>query len=186
MTTTDETVALEPDTETLDPLTTTPERPEADDGNETGEPDKDNRDRDFTKYRKLHSDLADYVNAHSGLEPVTANQVKAILYLRPDFNNTPEQAAERQARKDKKAAEEAKYAHLSDDQRKKVKAAERTREQADRMAKRAAEAQAEAEAVLSQANPGEDIASQVESVQEGVVSPEAEPERKRGIGRRNR
>lgn len=184
MTVTDE-VATEPTEDTSDPLTTTPE-PAADDGNDTGEPDKDNRDRDFTKYRKLHSDLATYVNEHSGLDPVTPNQVKAILYLRPDFNNTPEQKAERDARKAKKAAEEAKYAHLSDDQRKKVKAAERTREQADRMAKRAAEAQAEAEAVLSQANSSEDIAGQVEQTQAAVSEPEAEPERKRGIGRRNR
>jgi hypothetical protein len=182
MTVTDEVLTAAEPTEDVPEATT----PEADTGNDSGDPDKDNRDRDFTKYRKLHSDLANYVNEHSGLEPVTANQVKAILYLRPDFNNTPEQAAERQARKDKKEAEEARYKGLTDDQKKKVKAADRTREQADRMAKRAAEAQAEAEAVLAQANPGEDIASQVEQTQAEVETVEPEPDRKRGIGRRNR
>jgi hypothetical protein len=50
------------------------------------------------------------------------------------------------------------------------------------MAQRAAEAQAEADALLAQANSGEDIAGQVEQQQAEVET--VEPERKRGIGRR--
>lgn len=178
MTTTDETVDLAPETE-------------VDSGNDTGEPDKDNRDRDFTKYRKLHEDLANFVNANSGLDPITPNQVKAILYLRPDFNNTPEQKAERDARKARKAAEEAEYEGLTDEQKKAKKAAKRANDQLARMQERAAAAQAEAERVLATNNGAEDIASAVEQAQantEAVVDPEPEPEpeRKRGISRRNR
>lgn len=174
MTVTDESVAVEPETEAV--------ATDVDNGNDSGEPDKDNRDRDFTKYRKLHEDLANYVNAHSGLDPVTPNQVKAILYLRPDFNNTPEQKAERDARKARKAAEEAEYAGLTDEQKKAKKAAKRAAEQAQRMAARAAEAQAEAERLLAQSQGTEDIAAQVESAQADASEPE--PERRPRISKR--
>ncbi|AAN02124.1 gp70 [Mycobacterium phage Barnyard] len=176
MTVTDESVAVEPDTEAV--------ATEADNGNDSGEPDKDNRDRDFTKYRKLHEDLANYVNEHSGLDPITPNQVKAVLYLRPDFNNTPEQKAERDARKARKAEQAAKYKGLTDEQVKKVKAAERAQEQAQRMAARAAEAQAEAEALLAQSQSGgEDVAAQVEAAQSEAVEPD-QSERRPRIGKR--
>lgn len=146
------------------------------------------RSRDFSKVSELHTDLADYVNAHSGLEPVTASQVKALLYLRPDFNKTPEQAEKSAARAARQEIEKARYAGLTDDQKKARKAAERANEQASKFAERARKAQEDADRLLSQANPGEDIASQVEAAQQ---TPEPEvpadsEERPRRIGRRGR
>src|ERR1700754_2482579 len=101
------------------------------------------KDRDFSKVRVLHEELAAYINAHSGLDPITANQVKAVLYLRPDFNNSPEQATKREERKARKAEAEAKYAGMTDDQKKRAKQAEKAQAQANRYADRAAKAQAE-------------------------------------------
>lgn len=168
----------------------------ADSGEETVT-EKKKRDRDFSKVRKLHTDLAAYVNEHSGLDPVSANQVKAILYLRPDFNNTPEQESERAVRAQKKAAEDARYAGLTDEQKKARKAADRATATAEKMAARAKQAQDDADRLLAQANSGEDIAGQVEAQQESVPDPNpdpltATPEEtshsggRRGIGRRNR
>ena len=45
-------------------------------------------DRDFTKFNKMHQEIADYVNANSGLDALTPNQVKAVLLLRADFANS--------------------------------------------------------------------------------------------------
>lgn len=163
---------------------------------ESGEPEKASRDRDFTKVRELHKELAEYINANSGLEALTPNQVKAVLYLRTDFNNTPEQVAKRDERKARKAAEEQRYAGLNDEQKKARKAAERANEQAAKMAERARKAQEDADRLLADANAGEDIASQVEAAQESVPDPltttpevpddTAEDRPRRGIGRRNR
>jgi uncharacterized phage infection (PIP) family protein YhgE len=160
---------------------------------ETGETEAGKpRDRDFSKVRELHKELAEYVNTHSGLDPITPNQVKALLYLRPDFNNTPEQAQKRAERKARKEAEDARYKGLTDEQKKARKAAERATEQANKMAERARQAQADADRLLAQANSGEDIAAKVESVQAASSVGTAEgsddtPDKpKRGIGRRNR
>lgn len=143
---------------------------------EDGDDDKDNRDRDFSKVRDLHTELADYINGNehfkaAGLDNVSAGQIKAVLYLRTDYNNSPERVAAREAKRVAKEAEKAKYAGLSDDQVKKVKAADRAKSQADKLAERAKKAQEDAARLIAEANSGEDIAAQVESTQNGVQSP---------------
>lgn len=88
--------------------------------------------RDFTTTNDLHAEIADYVNANSGLEPVTPSQVKAVLALRIEHMKSPERAAARaqkqaerdQAKRDREAAE-ARYAGLTDEQKAAVKKAER-------------------------------------------------------------
>ena len=128
-------------------------------------------ERDFTKYRPAHQELADYVNARSGLDPISPNQVKALLALRTDFNNTPEIREQREARKIELAAEKAKFNGMTDAQIKAEKAARRADAQAKKLLERVAEAQAKAEALRNaQAASGEDLASAVESAQNGEDS----------------
>ena len=129
---------------------------------------KTERGRDFSKFRPAHQELADFVNAHSGLDPISPNQVKALLALRTDFNNTAEVKAQREARKAELAAEKAKFNGMTDAQIKAEKAARRAEAQAAKLQARVAEAQAKAEALRNaQAASGEDLASAVESAQNG-------------------
>src|SRR4051812_24625421 len=89
---------------------------EADDEptSESGEKRKGRkRDLDFTKVRENHQELADYVNAHSGLDPISANQVKALLTLRSDFTDTPEQKAKREAAAQARKEAAKKYEGLT-------------------------------------------------------------------------
>lgn len=89
-------------------------------------------DRDFTTVNELHVEIANYVNARSNLPPVTPHQVKAVLALRTDHMRSPERVAARQAAQaardqaqQERAAQEAKYAGLTDEQKAAVKKAER-------------------------------------------------------------
>jgi hypothetical protein len=177
----------------LEGVEETPAETTAPESTDNGEDDSKGKDRDFSKVRQLHIDLACYVNEHSGLEPISANQVKALLYLRGDFNDSPERQAARAAKKAQRDAEAKKYEGMSDDQIKRHKQASKAQEAAERADKRAKEAKERADKLLKEAEGGEDIAGQVESVQNGVESPDpltADPEGlsdakpKRGINRR--
>lgn len=138
------------------------------------------RERDFSKFRPAHQELADYVNAHSGLDPITPNQVKALLALRIDFNKLPEQVSTREARKSEREAAKTKYDGMSADQVKAAKAAERAERQAAKLEARVMEARAKAEALRSSVTAsGEDLAAAVEAAQATDES-----EEKRRIGRR--
>ena len=149
------------------------------------------RERDFTKFRPSHQELADYVNMHSGLEPITPNQVKALLALRVDFNNLPEQIAKRDERKKQREAEKTKYAGMSPEQVKAQRAADRAEKQAEKLQARVAEARAKAEALRSSATAsGEDLVAAVEAAQStepamaGTDSTAGDNQGKRRIGRR--
>jgi len=132
---------------------------------------KTERSRDFSTFRPAHKELADYVNAHSGLTPISPNQVKALLALRTDFNNSPEVKARREERKAQIAATKVQFAGMTEAQIKAEKAARRAEAQAARLQARVAEAQAKAEALrTAQAASGEDLASAVESAQNGEDS----------------
>lgn len=159
-------------------------------------PDQDNtteakkRERDFTKFRPSHQELADYVNMHSGLDPITPNQVKALLSLRVDFNNLPEQIAKRDERKQQREAEKSKYAGMSPEQVKAQRAADRAEKQAEKLQARVAEARAKAEALRSSATAsGEDLVAAVEAAQSPMPemmedSTAGDNQGKRRIGRR--
>jgi hypothetical protein len=98
------------------------------------------KDRDFEKTNEFHAKYAEYVNMYSDLqEEVTPGLVKAVLLLKPDFLQSPEWAAQQEARKAElaekkaererkaaeKAARDARYANLTDEQKKVLKKAER-------------------------------------------------------------
>lgn len=90
------------------------------------------KDRDFTKVNEQHVRLAEFMNKESGLSPVKPNHVKAMLALQKDFATSPEEVnrrAELKASREKAKAEKetkaARYAGLTDDQRKALKKAER-------------------------------------------------------------
>jgi hypothetical protein len=141
------------------------------------------RERDFTKFRPSHQELAEFVNANSGLDPITPNQVKALLALRIDFNNLPEQVAKRDERKTDREAAKTKYAGMNADQIKAAKAAERAERQATKLEARVVEAKAKAEALRSSVTAsGEDLAAAVEAAQ--ADSDADESGEKRRIGRR--
>jgi hypothetical protein len=144
------------------------------------------RERDFTKFRPAHQELADFVNEHSGLDPITPNQVKALLALRIDFSKLPEQIAKRDERKSEREASKTRYAGMSADQIKAAKAAERAERQAAKLEARVVEAKAKAEALRSSVTAsGEDLAAAVEAAQ--ATTPESDDdsgEGKRRIGRR--
>lgn len=147
------------------------------------------RERDFTKFRPAHQQLADYVNQHSGLEPITPNQVKALLALRIDFNNLPEQVEMRKVRKAEREAEKQKYAGMSAEQVKAQRAADRAEKQAAKLEARVAEARAKAEALRSSTTmDGSDLIAAVEAAQQTdptpVMEPETEHTGKRRLGRR--
>lgn len=145
------------------------------------------RERDFSKFRPAHQELADFVNANSGLDPITPNQVKALLALRIDFNNLPEQISQREVRKQEREAAKTKYAGMNAEQVKAAKAAERAERQATKLEARVAEAKAKAEALRSSVTAsGEDLAAAVEAAQsDHSDQADTEPsEEKRRIGRR--
>ena len=149
-----------------------------DEKNESGETGR-KRDRDFTKFKENHKELADFVNEHSGLDAVTPNQVKAILTLRADFNNTPEQVSKREQRKAELEAEKKKYEGMTDEQIKAAKAADRVEKQVTKMEARIQEARAKAQALREGKDAsGADLAAQVEAEQNG-----SEEGGKRRIGR---
>lgn len=163
------------------------------DGDEEGKAGR-KRDRDFTKFTTFHKELSEFVNANSGLESLTPNQVKAVIALRTDFNDTPEQEAKRAEAKRKREEEAKKYEGLTDEQKKAAKAAEKIDKQAASLEKRLAEARARAKAMREgKEATGEDLAAAVTSAQNGSVeseaTPQVEPEPeaeapKRKIGRR--
>lgn len=131
-------------------------------------PTRKKRDRDFSKFRPQHAELAAYVNERSGLPPVSPQQVKAILALRTDFNNTADQIAKREQRKAELLAERNKYAGMTDEQIKAAKAADRVERQAAKLRKRLDEALAKADSIRhgSEAT-GDDLAAAVEAEQHG-------------------
>lgn len=151
------------------------------------------RERDFSKHTVAHQELADFVNAdekfvEAGIAPVNANQVKAILALRTDFNDTPEKIAERAARKAEREELEKKFAGLTKEEIVAEKAAARAETQAAKLQKRVEEALAKAAALREGKDAsGADLAAEIEASQNGSVpEPEAdsEDEPKRRIGRR--
>ena len=154
--------------------------------------EKDNRDRDFTKVRPLHTELAAFVNGNehfkaAGLPEVSPNQIKAVLYLRADYNNSPEREAERERKRAVAEAEKAKYAGLSDEQTKQVKAAQRKADSAAKMAERAKAAQAEADELIAKAratNGGTSVADEVEAAQNGSETPSGSGKSRPGIKRK--
>lgn len=146
--------------------------------------DEKKRERDFSKFRPAHQELADFVNANSGLDPISPNQVKALLALRIDFNKLPEQIAKRVERKAEREAEKSKYAGLTPEQVKAQRAADRAERQAAKLEARVAEAKAKAEALRSSVTAsGEDLAAAVEAAQ-SEPEPTETGESKRRIGRR--
>lgn len=146
---------------------------------------KRGRKRDFTKSSEHYDNLTEFVNGHedwtsAGLGTVTPLQVKAILALRTDFNNTPEQVALREQRKAEKQAEEAKYDGLSKEQIKAQKLADRAEKQAEKLQEKAREALEKAQALKAQATgSAEDLQAVVESEQDEAD----EPKKRRGLRR---
>ena len=168
------TAAVEPDEDT----TGEENENETEEGGERGR----KKDRDFTKFRDSHRELADYVNANSGLPAVSPNQIKAILALRSDFNNTPEQVAKREEAKQRREAEAKKYEGMSDEQIKAAKAADLVEKQVAKMEARIQEAKAKAAALREgKEASGTDLAAQVEAQQNGAKT--SEDSGKRRIGR---
>lgn len=142
------------------------------------------RERDFTKFRPAHQELADFVNENSGLDPISPNQVKALLALRVDFNKLPEQVEKREQRKTEREAEKQKYAGMSAEQVKVQRAADRAEKHAAKLEARVAEAKAKAEALRSSATmDGTDLVAAVEAAQteqdDNIEAPS-----KRRLGRR--
>ena len=145
--------------------------------------DKKKRERDFSKFRPAHQALADYVNMHSGLDPITANQVKALLALRIDFNNQDEQVSARAERKILREAEKTKFDGMTPAQIKAQRAIDRAEKQTAKLEARVVEARAKAESLRDATSAsGEDLALAVEQAQ--ATMPEAEDNGKRRIGRR--
>lgn len=147
---------------------------------------KRGRVRDFTKSSPHYDELADFINANSGLDAVTPLQVKATLALKTDFANLPEQKAAREARKAQREAEAKQYEGMSDDQIKAAKAAKRVEAQAEKLAARAKEALEKAQKLQNAAaGSGEDLAAFVESQNaKAAESASTESKKRRGIGRR--
>jgi len=142
------------------------------------------RDLDFTKVRDSHQELADYVNANSGIDPVSANQVKAILTLKQDWAATPEQEAKREAAKEAREEAAKKYEGLSADQIKIEKAAEKAEKQAAKLRERVEEALARAKAIREGTEAsGEDVAAAVQADQNGAT-PEFSEAESEGTGRK--
>ena len=128
--------------------------------------------RDFSKFRPSHEELAKFVNddedfKKAGIDPVTPNQVKAILALRTDFNNTPEKQAERAARKAELEAEKKLYEGMSPEEVAVEKAARKAEKEAEKLEKKIAEARAKADAIRSAKSvSGTDLKAAVEANQE--------------------
>ena len=186
MTVTDDTTQLE--------ATESDEHETPEDG-ESAE-DAAKRGRDFTKVRDYHEQLANFINDRSGLEPVTANQVKAVLALRTDYGNTDEAKQARAERAAQRKAEASKYEGMSEAQKTAAKASNRATLQAQRLQAKADEAVKRAAELAAQASgSGEDLQAVVEAQQNGEDSNEdglvfQEPTdsedapKKRSLGRR--
>jgi hypothetical protein len=123
-------------------------------------------DRNFQTFNKMHQEVADYVNAHSGLDAVSPQQVKAVLLLRADFANSDEQKQLREAHKAEREAEKKVFEGLDPEDVKAIKAANRAKASLALAEARAAEALARA-AELRTANEasGEDLAAAVGDAQ---------------------
>lgn len=133
-------------------------------------------DRDFTKHNDQHLELANYVNANSGLDAVTPFQVKAIQLLATDFRNSPEAIAARDERKKAREAEKKEFEGLDDDDVKAIKAARRATENAAKLQEKANAALERAKAVQTASEAsGEDLEAAVNGAQE-----ESAPKRRPG------
>lgn len=163
----------------------------AEETTETASEGSRKREHDFTKVRPFHEEIASFINAHpkyleAELGNITPNQVKAVLLLRTDFANTPEQVAEREAKKAAAEAEKKLYEGLTDDQIKAAKAVKKAEEAEARLLKRAAEARANAERLRTEASAsGSDLAAAV-AAQQGESADEGDEDtsRRRGLGRK--
>lgn len=151
---------------------------------ENAEPKKRGRkpgsgDRDFNKTNTQQEQLAEYINVHSGLPPVSANQVKAVLALRGDFAQLPEQKAAREQRAAERKAVEAKYAGLTPEQIKATKAADRAEKHVAKLQERANAEAAKAKALREAATgDGASLAAAVEAQAEDAT-PKKRPTRNR-------
>lgn len=135
-------------------------------------------DRDFTKHNDQHLELANYINANSGLDAVTPFQVKAVQLLSSDFRNSPEAVAARDERKKAREQEKKEFAGLDDNDVKAIKAARRAAENAAKLAEKANAALERAKAVQTASEAsGEDL--------EATVNGAAESAPKRRPGRRS-
>lgn len=129
------------------------------------------RERDFTKFRPSHEELADFINNHPEWKAaeqgdVTPNQVKAILALKTDFNDTPEKRAEREARKRELEEEKKLFAGMTPEQIAQEKAARKAEKQAEKLQAKIDEARKRAEELRSgKAASGADLAAAVEANQ---------------------
>jgi len=173
-------------------MTDTLEAPaNAADETETETKGKRGRTRDFTKSSEYYDKLAEFANSNSdwqaaGLGTVTPLQIKAVLALRTDFANLPEQKAARERAKAEREAEAKKYEGMSDEQIKAAKAAARAEKQAAKFKAKADEAIAKAEQLKAAASgSAEDLAAVVASAQENAESTETESEpKRRGLRRK--
>ena len=135
------------------------------------------RERDFSKFTEKHQELADFVNADSDFQKaeltnVTANQVKAILALRTDWGNSPEQAEARAARKAAKEEEAKQYEGLNPEQIKLLKQAKTAEAQEAKLQKRIDEAKDKAAKFRAAANgSGEDLAAIVAEQEAAAEKP---------------
>ena len=150
------------------------EKPDTEDAEAAADAAEKKNGRDFTKFRPSHQGLADFVNANedfkkAGLGDVTPGQVKAILALRTDFNDTPEKRAEREARKKELEAEKALYANMTPEEIAVEKAARKEEKQAAKLEAKIAEARAKAAKIRESKNvSGADLAAAVEANQAGA------------------
>jgi hypothetical protein len=150
-------------TDTLEHTDVEGEESESESGGKRGR----TADRDFTKHNDSHQELADFVNAHSGLDAVTPFQVKAIQLLATDFRNSPEAIEARKVRKAARDAEKKEFEGLDDDDVKAIKAARRAEENAAKLREKANAALERAKAVQTASDAsGEDLAAVVNGAQD--------------------
>lgn len=170
-------------TVTADEDTTAAEATGSENGDET---DDEKKSRDFSKFTEKHKELADFINANEDyqkaeLSAITPQQVKAVLALRTDFNDTPEVKAERAKRKAEREEEKKQFEGLSAEQIKAEKAARRAEATADKLRKRVEEAMAKAAAIREGKDAsGEDVAAAVEAAQSVSATPVVEDEAVQG------
>lgn len=134
-------------------------------------------DRDFTKHNDKHAELAEYINANSGLDALTPFQVKAVQLLTSDYNNAPERVAEREAKKAQREAEAKEFEGLDDEDVKAIKAARRATENAAKLQEKANAALERAKAVQTASEAsGEDLEATVNGAQ--AEAPKRRPGRR--------
>lgn len=148
--------------------------------------DEDSKSRDFTKFTKTHEELAAYINGNEDflkaeLGEVSPGLVKAVFALRTDFNNTPERKAAAAERKRKREEEKQKYAGLTAEEIKAIKAYDKAQEQQAKLKARVDEALAKAAALReSKDASGADVAAAVNADQGKADA----PAQKKTIGRK--